>query len=116
MARVTDADIELFVDRLEVLYNTNFRGKKRGRFALSREQVKAALRVKALHQTTIYRIQDEAQERGYIFINNDSLFPVVKTSITNTYRKVTQSSFEKVFKISKNSDDSDGVDESDESE
>jgi len=94
------------------LYEESFRGKSRGRFILSREQLKQALQVERLHQATIIKLQDEALSLGFIIIDLDDVFPCIETKVVRGYRRPTSEIFKKYFhdyhlEQSENDDDDD---------
>jgi len=69
------------------VYEEKFRGKDRGRFVLTREQIKAALNVQRLHGSTIQALQDVALRRGLVIIDLDDLFPCIETNVVRQYRR-----------------------------
>lgn len=75
------------------VYEASFRGKDRGRFVLSRAQLKTVLGVERLHQGTIQALQDVALEtgsgpnRGLVIIDLDDLFPCVELPVMRRYRR-----------------------------
>lgn len=79
------------------VYETAFRGKSRGRFCLTREQMKQALDVKRLHPPTIQRLQDVALRIGLVIIDLDDLFPCVEIDIVRRYRRPPSEIFGKFF-------------------
>ena len=68
-------------------FETSFRGKTRGRFALTREQLKIVLDVKRLDQSIITRLQDAMLVRGLVMIDLDDVFPFIEESIIRRYRR-----------------------------
>jgi len=81
---------------LEV-YEEAFRGKDRGRFCLTRSQLKNALGVQRLHASTIQRLQDIALEKGLVIIDLDDLFPCVEVRIIRRYRRPPAEIFARIF-------------------
>ncbi len=77
MAIVTEEKLGDVVAKLyRDIYEAEFRGKNRERFAITRAQMKQALDVDKLHAKTIARLQDKALEHGLVVIDLDDLFPV----------------------------------------
>ena len=79
------------------IYEAKFRGKKRGRFCLTREQLREALGVQRLHASTIARLQDAALELGLVVIDLDDLFPCIETNVLRRLRRPPASVFEEFF-------------------
>ena len=97
----------------EDIYQANFRGKKRGRFCLTRDQVRRALGVKRLHASTIAKLQDAALEHGLVIVDLDDLFPCIETGRLRRLRRPPAAIFEEFFSESDDSesDDSESDDE-----
>ena len=98
MSAVTNAKIrEVAVTLWTEVYEEAFRGKERGRFCLSREQLRTALQTSRLHATTIERLQDEALSLGLVIIDLDDLFPCVEVRILRKYRRPPMEIFARFF-------------------
>jgi hypothetical protein len=98
MASVSDDKIREVAAKLWAdVYEDEFRGKDRGRFCLSREQMKAALCTDRLHASTIERLQDQALSLGLIIIDLDDLFPCLEAKIVRKYRRPPTDVFLKHF-------------------
>ena len=98
MAFVTDETIKEVAEKLGTeIYETDFRGKSRGRFAITRAQLRHALGVQKLHATTIERLQHSALEYGLVIIDLDDLFPCIETNVVREYRRPPKSIFGAVF-------------------
>ena len=91
--KITDVAHKLWAD----VYEASFRGKDRGRFCITRKQLKKALLVERLHATTIERLQDEALSRGLIIIDLDDLFPCIEVDVVRRYRRPPTETFAKFF-------------------
>jgi len=101
MAQVTDDAIRNLVEKLwGEVYELPFRGKKRGRFTFTRDQMKLALGTQKLHDTAILRVQDEALDRGLVITDLDDVFGCIETDVVRKYRQLPRALFEDVFKIS----------------
>jgi hypothetical protein len=88
MATVSEEKIQEVAGKLwRDVYEDSFRGKDRGRFCLSREQLKSALNTSRLHATTIERLQDEALSLGLVIIDLDDRFPCVEVRVVRRYRR-----------------------------
>ncbi len=83
----------LFAD----LYEREFRGKSRGRFAITRAQIKQALAVEKLHASTIERLQDEALDLGLVIVDLDDVFACVEIGVLRKYRRPPRTIFEDLF-------------------
>jgi hypothetical protein len=97
MATVTDDKIREVAKKLWKLYEESFRGKDRGRFCLTREQLKRALDTKSLHASTIERLRDEAQILGLIVLDLDDRFPCVEERVVRRYRRPPSEVFGRYF-------------------
>ena len=86
------------------MYEARFRGKDRGRFCLTREQLREALGVKRLHAATVARLQDAALEEGLVIIDMDDLFPCIETEVLRKLRRPPAHVFEKFFPESDDED------------
>lgn len=71
----------------EGVYEASFRGKSRGRFAITREQLRTALKVERLHTSTIQALQDCGLSKGIVIIDLDDLFICVETNVVRGYRR-----------------------------
>ncbi len=69
------------------IYEAEFRGKDRGRFLLTRAQMKKVLNVERLHASTIRALQDAALEEGLVIIDLDDVFPCIETRSARRYRR-----------------------------
>jgi hypothetical protein len=79
------------------LYEREFRGKSRGRFAITRAQIKQALGVEKLHASTIERLQDEALALGLVIVDLDDVFACVEIGVLRKYRRPPRAIFEELF-------------------
>ena len=100
------------------VYEEEFRGKARGRFALRREQLREALDVERLHASAIRRLQDVALKKGLAIIDLDDLFPCIEVDVLRRYRRPPSEIFAKFFGDDTGfsdigDDDSDADDDSD---
>lgn len=111
MAMVTDERLEEVAELLWLeVYEAEFRGKSRGRFAITREQLKKALGTEKLHETTVFRLQAAALHHGLVIIDLDDIFPCVEVDVLRKYRRPPKAVFEEIFP----GPDSDGDGEDDE--
>ncbi|MEI8697246.1 MULTISPECIES: hypothetical protein [unclassified Mesorhizobium] len=98
MAFVTEEKLEEVARVLrEEVYEAEFRGKDRGRFAITRAQLKQALGVEKLHAATLEKLQDRALEKGLVVIDLDDIFPCIETRVARTYRKPPRQAFDQFF-------------------
>jgi len=98
MAQVTEEKLDEVVVKLwGDLYEQPFRGKDRGRFAITRNQLRNALDVEKLHASTVERLQERALARGLVIIDLDDLFPCIETKIVRKYRRPTKAILEEIF-------------------
>lgn len=107
MPNVSEEKIEEVANLLwRKVYERAFRGKDRGRFAITREQMRRALHVERLHGSTLERLQEKALETGLIIIDLDDLFPCIETKIVRQYRRPPKAVFDEIFSL-----DADGGEE-----
>jgi hypothetical protein len=112
MPAVTDDKIREVARKLWVdLYEEPFRGKERGRFCLTREQLRVALDTMRLHASTIEKLQDEALTLGLIIVDLDDLFPCVEVGIMRKYRRPPADVFKRVFQEPDEDQESEGDDD-----
>ncbi|WP_366655354.1 hypothetical protein [Fodinicurvata sp. EGI_FJ10296] len=105
MIKPTDLTIRKVARSLKInIYNEEFRGKKRGRFCLTRRQLKTALGVERLRSETIQKLQDEALEMGLVIIDLDETFPCVEKDIVEKYRRPPAEVFSEYFPINETDD------------
>ncbi len=98
MSSVSDEKIREVAHKLWTdVYEESFRGKDRGRFCLTRAQLKAALCTNRLHATTIERLQDQALALGLVVIDLDDFFPCVEVRVMRKYRRPPSDIFLKHF-------------------
>ncbi|WP_336764262.1 hypothetical protein [Asaia sp. VD9] len=97
MASVTQDSLDNAIKGIKNLYRTEFRGKPRGRFILTRWQLMTSLGTRRLHASTIARLQDEALAAGLVIIDLDDLFPVVEVKIVRKYRRPPNELFSTIF-------------------
>lgn len=95
---VTDETIKRVARKLWAdIYEHDFRGKSRGRFAIRRGQLRQALGVDRLHASTIRRLQDAALKNGLAIIDLDDLFPCIEVDVLRRYRRPPSEVFDKFF-------------------
>ena len=112
MPAVTDEKLREVAKKLWVdLYEEPFRGKERGRFCLTREQLRIALDTERLHASTIERLQDEALSLGLVIIDLDDLFPCIEVGVVRKYRRPPGEVFKKFFEEPEDDDGDDGDDD-----
>ena len=73
------------------IYESEFGGKDRGRFKISRSNLRRLAGRKRLEDTTVNRIADAALELGYIVIDLGDYFSVVEEAVMLNYRPVPKS-------------------------
>jgi len=106
MAKVTDEKIEEVVNILWLnIYEEDFRGKQRGRFAITREQLKSALGTKKLHASTVERLIDAARDLGLVIVDLDSIFACIEVRVLVKLRRPPAILFEKFFPNTVDDDD-----------
>ena len=105
MSFTSDEDLAAIALKLKKrIYETPFRGKDRGRFALTRGQMRQALGVARLHASSISRLQDKCLENGIVLIDLDDLFPCIATNVIRKYRRPPKAIFGVEFPESGESD------------
>jgi hypothetical protein len=73
---------------LAKIYETEFGGKERGRFQISREGLRQISGKKRLEDTIITATINEAYERGFVVTDMGEDFSVIEESVMRNYRKV----------------------------
>lgn len=76
---------------LSKIYESEFGGKGRGRFKISRSNLRRLSGRKRLEDTTIEKIAEAALDIGYIVIDLGDHFSVVEESVMLNYRPVPKS-------------------------
>ncbi len=79
------------------LYESPFRGKKRGAFALSRKQLLTALKAKRLDPDLFDRFHNTCLVNGLYIANLDGQFPCVGLDEIAGLRKVPNDTFDALF-------------------
>ncbi len=79
------------VQQLAEIYESEFGGKDRGRYKISRSNLRRLAGRKRLEDTTVKRIADAALEIGYIVIDLGDYFSVVEEAVLLNYRPVPKS-------------------------
>ena len=69
------------------LYEATFGGKVRGRFLVSRDDLKKLLGVKRLHPSTVEKLIDACLELGLVVIDMESSFGFAETTFVDKWRK-----------------------------
>lgn len=69
-------------------YEAEFGGKDRGRFLVSRNDLKGMLGVFRLHGTTISKLTDACGELGLVVIDMDDTFAFVEKNFVSKWRKL----------------------------
>ncbi|NOH86028.1 hypothetical protein DS893_00020 [Vibrionales bacterium C3R12] len=94
---MTHRTAEEMADITIEIYNSEFRGKSKGRFALTREQIKDISGRITLKDSIIEQLIDELYERGYCMIYVDGIvYSIMKQSILANFRKPTKSVLTKI--------------------
>jgi hypothetical protein len=73
---------------LEKIYETEFGGKDRGRFQISREGLREISGRRRLEDTVLAAIINEAYERGLVVTDIGEGFSVIEEEVMRNYRKV----------------------------
>ena len=73
---------------LVTMYETEFGGKDRGRFQISREGLREISGKKRLEDPIITATINEAYERGLVVTDMGEDFSVIEESVMRNYRKV----------------------------
>lgn len=109
------ADIDAAVQDLRALYNSNFGGKRVGRFRLNRDQVAALLRVKVAQDKTIQLLSEAALNDADLVLAQcgGGLYSVVAARKAARWRKVPRSTLNDLVGTG---DANDGAQEDDEAE
>lgn len=73
------------------IYEQTFGGKNRGRFKISRSNLRRLSGRKRLEDTTIEKIADAAYDKGLIVVDLGDYFAVVEEGVMRNYRPVPKS-------------------------
>lgn len=95
---------------LSEIYESEFGGKERGRFKISRPSLRRLAGRKRLEDTTISKIADAALELGYIVTDLGDYFSVVEEAVMLNYRPVPKSVLSRFLKESSTSSASEDED------
>ncbi|GHU18115.1 hypothetical protein FACS189475_03060 [Betaproteobacteria bacterium] len=82
---------EKVAELLSKIYEYEFGGKEKGRYKISRSNLRRLACRKRLEDATINKITDAVFELGYIMIDLGDYFAVVKESVMLNYRPVPKS-------------------------
>lgn len=85
---LSDLKIADLADHLASLYETEFGGKPRGRFRISRKALSQLAGCRRIYPETCVALQRSLFERELILIDLDSFFVVLSARIFATYRRV----------------------------
>ncbi len=70
------------------IYEDEFGGKPRGKFHLSRDDLKKLLGVQRLHSSTLRQLTDACLDLGLVVIDLDSYFAMVELRFIEKWRQV----------------------------
>lgn len=88
------------------LYEASFGGKTRGRFLVSREDLKKLLGVKRLHPSTLEKLIDACLELGLVVIDMESSFGFAESNFVEKWRKApTRLVDDEISQLAKEEDD-----------
>lgn len=91
--------IEQMTNIVIEIYGSEFRGKKKGRFALTKEQIKEISGRSTLQDTIIDQLIDELYDQGYSMTYVDiDLYSIIKRSILCKFRKPTKAALAEAIK------------------
>jgi hypothetical protein len=76
------------VQTLKKIYEETFGGKDRGRYKITRPNLRKLCGLSRLEETTIKRIVDAALEEGFVLIEVGDYFCMVEESVMLNYRPV----------------------------
>ena len=75
-------------EALKTIYDTEFGGKTRGRYKISRHALRDLSVRKRLGESTIQEIISAAYELGFVVADLDDDFSIVEVDVMRSYRKV----------------------------
>jgi hypothetical protein len=84
IVNVTDVASVLYADAYEASYG----GKERGRFLVSRDDLKKLLGVTRLHHLKIQELTDACLALGLVVIDMDDVFAFAELQFVNKWRKL----------------------------
>lgn len=86
---MTNERIEKVASALYIkAYESEFGGKNRGRFLVSREDIKTLIGAKRLHSSTVQRMIDACLELGLVVIDMDDSFAFAEKAYVDKFRKL----------------------------
>lgn len=115
MATITEDTIQSVAKTLYVdLYEKEYGRSARGRYVLTREQLRRLLGLERLHESTIERLISEAQALGLVIINLDTHFMCIESNVLASWRRVPNSLIEALALKLHDNDDVFGIGSADE--
>jgi hypothetical protein len=79
------------------VYERTFAGKARGRFVLSRRQLKRIIDTRRLDGRTVARLQDYALDKGLMIIDLDDHFAFAEVGVFDRWRRVPDAVLDACF-------------------
>lgn len=73
---------------LKEIYETEFGGKKRGRYQISRQAMRELSERRRLEESTVEAIVSETYELGFVVTDLGDDFSLVEVDVMRSYRKV----------------------------
>ena len=90
------ADIDGAAERIKSIYESDFGGKRRGRFNLTRDQLATLLAVASVHDTAIVRLTEALlDDYDLVFMQrHHGRFGVVAGRLVGSWRKATKATID----------------------
>lgn len=85
---------------IETIYSMEFRGKEKGRYALTRQQLKLIAGRERLEEIIISSLEFELKLRGFCLIDVDGgcTFAILKSNILGRFRRPTKAVLNQALK------------------
>lgn len=87
---MTYEEAEKVASKIKTIYESRFGGKDKGRFLLSRSQLRQLAGMKRLEDTTKDLIVEAAYEAGYVVTDLGDDFAVIDEDVMHRFRKVPE--------------------------
>lgn len=93
----TRDDLQEVVNIFKTLYEAEYRGKPKGRFTLTRSQLRQILAVPILRQEHLTELTDELLKHNFALMDMDDLFAVVELDKLRRARRPTKELLQKLI-------------------
>jgi hypothetical protein len=77
-------------DILKEMYGQKFGGKEKGRYRISRSNLRKLMVINRLYDRDVEMIRDEMFQAGFTFLDHEDYFVVIESRTVGNYRRVTK--------------------------